>query len=80
MPDGNPATDTLGSGGTMKTFIRITNEQIFKKIEEMHNDIQKIKTGVELTNEKVKLHNKLIFALYGLIGAIIVAFVSAVLN
>ena len=43
--------------------IKYTNKEIYQKLEQIHNDINSVKTQVAVTNGKVKLHTKLIWAL-----------------
>jgi len=54
-----------------KTFMRITNRDVYDEIRGLHTKIDKIHRLAKETNGKVKLHQKLIFSFGPIIIAII---------
>jgi len=65
---------------TNNTFIRITNKDIWEKLDKIEQHLIRLNNSVNKNKEKLGLHSKLIWWLYGIIGSILIFIITQIVK
>ena len=55
---------------------KYSGKQVMDKLDLMHNDIKNLESQVKLTNGKVKMHSKMIWALWSVLITLTITLVT----